>query len=162
VKLQPRCESLPNISFRKGNALSDRAMIIKTIWSERMNPLSTNPNNFTIATDSNGSVVAFGQLKHLATDTLELSSIVVLPPYRGAGLGSKLVKHLLEHRHPPNSKVYLTTISKRRRFYSNLGFKEEILPSSDALPSQLGFEVAAGSIVARLLANDTLIVMKYP
>lgn len=162
MKLQPRCESVINTktSFRKGIP-SDRALIIKSIWSEKLNPLSINPENFTIATDITGHVLAFGQLKHLTTDTLELSSVVVLKPYRGAGLGSKLVKYLLIHRHPPNSKVYLTTISKRHSFYSNLGFKEECLPS-DALPSQLAFEVAAGSIVARLVAKDTLIVMKYP
>ena len=133
-------------------------------------------------------IVAFGQLAELEPGRLfELRSLVTAPEWRGRGIGAELVKRLLdeaasakkegqqrrgesgaaaaEAAEAAAAEVVLTTVSRRRDFYERLGF-EEVPPlsssssSSSGVPKQLRFEVAVGSVVARLAAGDSLIVLR--
>lgn len=120
----------------------------------------------------------------------ELRTLVVAPSWRGQGVGSALVDAVLEQARSASSSsrgsgeggqagssaallaegggggrtlgagvevVYLTTVSRRMAFYRRWGFTEEPLAQ---IPAFLAFEVAAGSLVARLVANDRLVVMR--
>jgi N-acetylglutamate synthase-like GNAT family acetyltransferase len=82
-----------------------------------------------------------------------------LPPpyreYRGRGIGKEIVKQLLESAEDP-STVYLTTLGNTTPFYTGIGFKE-----CSKVPPNLWFECILGTIVARMVANDRLVVMKY-
>lgn len=72
-----------------------------------------------------------------------------------------MLQELLTIAHP--RQVYLTTIGRRTSFYKRAGFQQVPLnPASlpvtlEMLP--LWFEVAAGTVVARIVAGDTLVVM---
>ena len=71
------------LSFRPGTA-SDARVMRQMIWGERMNPLGLAPERFTVATDSAGKLVGFGQLEQ-KDGYLELRSMVVDPSVRCAG-----------------------------------------------------------------------------
>ncbi len=60
-------------------------------------------------------------------------------------------------------QVFLTTIRRRTPFYTRAGF-EEVLLNPASLPLTfsmlpLWFEVVAGTVVARVLAGDELVVL---
>jgi N-acetylglutamate synthase-like GNAT family acetyltransferase len=57
----------------------------------------------------------------------------------------------------PGQQIWLTTIGRRKDFYARGGFEEVAL---DEVPAAMRFEVAAGTVAARLLANDRLLAMK--
>jgi len=120
-------------------------------------------------------IVAFGQLAELEHGALfELRSLVTAPEWRGMGIGAELVRRLLAEAAAAAAsgkaaaaasgetaaEVVLTTISRRREFYERLGFEEVPPSSSSEIPMQLRLEVAVGSVVARLAAGDSLIVLR--
>jgi len=89
----------------------------------------------------------------------ELASVYVLPPYRGKGIGSKLVKqimtrHSMRNRDP--SDVYMLTLASTREWYESLGFRVTEQP-----PDAMRFEIAAGTILANIATGDKLICMQH-
>ncbi|KAK9815533.1 hypothetical protein WJX72_005265 [[Myrmecia] bisecta] len=129
------------------------------VWREKMNPLGLHPERFLVAQDANGAIKGFGQLepKPSSTDAqfLELRTLIVDHSCRGQGVGSAVLQQLVDRA--TNKDIYLTTLRQTRSFYEPAGFKE--VPLKEA-PRSMMFEVAAGTLVARLAAGDALIVMR--
>jgi len=85
-------------------------------------------SSFVVAKDGE-IVIGCVRTKNLSADCIELSSLVVLPQYRGKGIGSELVKRVLKKdaRRP----VYLLCMKSKENFYKNLGFvsiEKDLLP----------------------------------
>lgn len=81
----------------------------------------------------------------------ELASVYVLPKYRGRGVGSELVRrimreHLLLDRSAAD--VYALTLESTLGWYAELGFSKT---DEDEIPSPMRFEVAAGSVITKLI-----------
>ena len=132
------------LTFRTGTA-SDECAMFQMIWAERMNPLGLRPERFTVATDSAGRLLGFGQLEQ-RDGYLELRSMIVVPAARCAGVlylecacqtlpapnvhsacrrqgvGRALLQQLLQRA--GNADILLTTISSRIGFYAAAGFRQ--------------------------------------
>lgn len=74
--------------------------------------------------------------------------------HSGRGVGSALLSELL--RRAGERTVYITTVRTRSAFYEAAGFVQVPLTTS---PQALWLEIAAGLVVARVLAGEELIVM---
>jgi len=161
VRMSGDSSPLSKLRFRRGMQ-ADTFPIALTMVQEFMNPLSINHERFLVAMDEDGQRVGFGQIRELgeAGGLWELASIYVVQEWRGRGLGSELVRRLLDaHSSAGNSlsSVYLLTIASTLGFYSRLGFTQ----CEDAnVPKSMAFEVAAGSVISSVLGNK-LVCMKY-
>ena len=81
----------------------------------------------------------------------ELSSVFVLPEYRGMGIGSELIQRVIQrhvNRGRALSDVYLLTLATTVAWYYNFGF--EVVPEEE-VPAQMAFEIAAGKLITRLI-----------
>lgn len=126
---------------------------------EKMNPLAIDAANFTVVEADEGKLLAFAQLQPVAAaraPTYEFRSLVVDQSSRGQGIGSQLLQHVVSNC--PHD-IYLTTLARTTPFYHKAGFN--LLQPAD-IPKWLWFEVAAGTVVARLAVNDQLVVMHRP
>ena len=153
--------------------------ILKILLAEKLNPLSLDLRNFVIAyapitpppqpsderppyTHGDLDLAGFGQIKPLSSSPAphdkELSSLVVLKPYRHQGLGCQLVEQLLQRASPAPNNVYLITVNKRRNFYERCGFQKV---DDRTMPATLRVEKLLGTPIALAFAQDTLIVMRY-
>ena len=82
----------------------------------------------------------------------ELASVYVIPDYRGQGIGTELIKRVLQ-RHVDRgrklSDVYLLTLATTVQwYYDSFGF--EVVPE-EQVPEQMRFEIAAGKLITRLI-----------
>jgi len=141
-----------------------------------MLPFGLHPERFIIAEEEEGEggrLVAFGQLAELESKDgdcdgddaspllFELRSLVTVPGFRGKGIGAEIVRRLLddakarkEGKGKREASVLMTTITRRKPFYQRLGFNELSPP-----PKELLFEIAIGSIVARIAVGDSIVAM---
>ncbi|GAB4814367.1 hypothetical protein N2152v2_001413 [Parachlorella kessleri] len=120
-----------------------------------MNPLiGLNPPDFTAA-ESDGRLVGFGRLKPLQPGAVEMTSVFVFPEHRGRGVGTAIIRSLCASA--GSQDVYLTTIGRRVALYERFGFVE--VPQCD-IPGPLQFEFRAGTVVAKVAANDRLVVLR--
>mmetsp|Transcript_2866 Transcript_2866/g.5812 ORF Transcript_2866/g.5812 Transcript_2866/m.5812 type:complete len:241 (-) Transcript_2866:519-1241(-) len=138
---------------------NDTWSVLKMIAKEKLNPIALNMNNFVVAKEqTNGHVVGAGQIKSIGRvgdrDAFELSSIVVDDAYRGQGIGKSIVRQILDVKAPADAEIFLLTVEDREGFYTPFGFQK----TSDA-PILLSLEKMIGSVVARLVANQGLIIM---
>lgn len=82
----------------------------------------------------------------------ELASVYVRSEDRGKGIGTELIKRVLQrhvNRGRSISDVYLLTLATTVAwYYDNFGF--EVVPKEE-IPAQMSFEVAAGKLVTRLI-----------
>ncbi|KAG7674981.1 hypothetical protein Ndes2526B_g07825 [Nannochloris sp. 'desiccata'] len=164
-------QNKPGWKITRGASPSHRLQIAKFLLAEKLNPLSLDMQRFVVATTTTPSLeqqklIGFGQLKPLDSHSLELSSLVVDPEYRGRGLGKALIAEILAAA-VPDKAVLLITVTARRKFYEACGF-QEVSPSSTSLiaysvsiPLSLRIEKMIGSPIAQLAAQDSLIIMKY-
>ncbi|KAH7617228.1 hypothetical protein NADE_007014 [Nannochloris sp. 'desiccata'] len=165
-------QNKPGWKITRGASPSHRLQIVKFLLAEKLNPLSLDMQRFVVATTTTTpsleqqKLIGFGQLKPLDSHSLELSSLVVDPEYRGQGLGKALVAEILAAA-VPDKAVLLITVTARRKFYEACGF-QEVSPSSliatthsVGIPLSLRIEKLIGSPIAQLAAQDSLIIMKY-
>ncbi|MDB9924840.1 GNAT family N-acetyltransferase [bacterium] len=196
------------VTLRKG-VQSDLEIIKAGVFRESMNPLGLDPSRFVVAVDEfdPSAIIGFGQLKPWETlsdrpegdlvgnvvrglgltpnwsgDLLELSSLVVEPKKRGQGVGSAIVRRLVEDARVGSSggadssasasvessttsstsntlpMLCLLTLRKTTLFYEKLGFQQII--SDEYVPRPLMVELALGRIVARIVAKDDCVAMK--
>jgi len=126
-----------------------------------MNPLGLRVERFVVAEGSGGEIQGFGQLAPLGgaapsgKQPLELKSLIVEPAHRNAGVGKMLLRELVARAH--DSDIFLTTLASTEPFYESANFSTL---SRDQIPGALLFEYYAGIVVARLAAQQRLIVMR--
>lgn len=140
-------------TYRPARA-SDVQVIRTLVFAEKMNPLIQSHERFVVAVDREDEVLGAGQLAPLGEVGAELKSVVVVPEHRGKGIGSGVVRQLLNQA--GGQAVFLTTISRRATFYEAFGFREL---SKGEIPGPLVAEWLLGSLVARLAVQDRCIVM---
>jgi ribosomal protein S18 acetylase RimI-like enzyme len=142
-------------------AAEHRGAIFGAVLSEKLNPLFLKPGRFTVALDARGgAVVGFGRLRPLAgggaaPGASELVSLIVAPERRGAGVGAALVRELLGRA--GGSEAWLATIGRRAALYRRAGFAGA---ESSPVPRALAPEAAIGALAARVVARDSLVVMR--
>ncbi|MBD3208558.1 MAG: GNAT family N-acetyltransferase [Candidatus Nealsonbacteria bacterium] len=76
-------------------------------------------DSFVVAKEGD-MVVGCTRIKKLPGDCLELASLAVLSEYRRKGIGSTLIKEILEKEQ--KRPIYLITSSDMINFYQNFGF----------------------------------------
>lgn len=87
----------------------------------------------------------------------ELASVWVDPAFRGQGIGTELLRRLLQ-RHcqlcGPVSNVYLLTLASTSKWYrENFGFK--LVPLED-IPQSMTFEVSVGKVVTGVIGSELI------
>lgn len=120
--------SKPTFSLRRAER-SDRASIHRLIAAEHLNPLGIHWQRFLLVVDEQGQIAGCAQVKPHGDGTRELSSLVVVQPYRGLGLARCLIESLQAESQPP---LYLTCRSSLVPLYQRFGFRllamEELTP----------------------------------
>lgn len=111
--------SMANIALRPATQ-SDFPAIRALIWRVGNNPLALDWRRFVVAVDAQGRLAGCGQVKPHRGGLRELASISVRPDLQGQGIGSAVVRHLLELHTPP---LYLTCVESRVPFYRRFGFR---------------------------------------
>eukprot|EP01023_Acetabularia_acetabulum_P027465 TRINITY_DN26009_c0_g1_i6.p1 TRINITY_DN26009_c0_g1~~TRINITY_DN26009_c0_g1_i6.p1 ORF type:complete len:181 (-),score=15.41 TRINITY_DN26009_c0_g1_i6:758-1300(-) len=158
VRIRCQAENVKDVKIRRGKQ-EDMGQIFRMVLRERMNPLSLKPDRFVVAErDGSNELAGCVQLADLKNNFKELRTLIVQPEYRGEGIGQILVSEILKD--VGESEVYLVTLESTFQFYEKFGFVT-IDPSQ--VPEQLWvlrIEVVLGKIVAKLLVNKPLIVMK--
>jgi amino-acid N-acetyltransferase len=137
-----------------------RKAISEDIWSIRfmvlgakLDPTQIRWQQFWVV-ECDGQLVACGQLRNFS-DAQELGSLVVLPAWRGLGLGACLTRYLI---HQANKPLYLECLGQRlAQFYSRFGFK---LISFQDLPLSLKRKFRLSQLGKRLI-NVPVEFMKY-
>ena len=99
---------------------NDQPKITALINKVRINPRNLDWERFIIAEDD-GAMVGCGQIKPHSDGSKELASIAVEPEYQGKGVGSMVMKALLE-REP--GELYLTCLRHNVTYYQKFGFRE--------------------------------------
>ncbi|MDY6939115.1 MAG: GNAT family N-acetyltransferase [Cyanobacteriota bacterium] len=101
-----------------------------------------------------GTVVACAQLRQFS-QAQELGSLVVIPPWRGRGLGTYLVQYLVERATQP---LYLECLGTQlERFYTRLGF---VPISWSELPRSLKLKFGISQL-ARIVFKIPVAIMEY-
>lgn len=148
------------LTFRQANA-KDLTDIKRMVFKERINPLGLSAERFIVAENADGQVLGFGQLQQQPSPQdvhfLELRTLIVDNDARGQGVGTAVMQHLLDTPAAAHTDVYLTTISRTMPFYHKAGFREL---ERRHTPRLLWFEALMGTLVAFLVVQDRLVVMK--
>ena len=97
---------------------ADRTTIRQVIFKAGLFPFRMNWRRFLVV-EASGSIVGVGQVRAHGDGSLEVASIAVVPTWQGKGVGSALVRALVERE---SSDLYLFCLEKREGFYSRLGF----------------------------------------
>eukprot|EP00913_Durusdinium_trenchii_P035687 g33392.t1 len=158
-------------------------MIAFTIAKMIMSPFGLSAPNFLVAVKeaSPEDRVGFAQLRPLdledgsdppkkasegalllrfedESSPLLLASLFVNVEARGQGIGSALVRALLERRKTEQKRrVYALTLKNKLGFFERLQFQEV---SGDDLPEDLSLEVSLGRLIAPLAAGEPLIALR--
>jgi N-acetylglutamate synthase-like GNAT family acetyltransferase len=99
--------------------------------------------------EEDDAVIGIGQIKRHWDGTPELASLVVAEDHRGQGVGSALVRALLE-RHTANhgeEHVYLFCLAQLGAYYGRLGFR---IVSRQTLPWPLAVMHLLGNGLGQL------------
>jgi N-acetylglutamate synthase-like GNAT family acetyltransferase len=107
------------LTFRPAVETDARA-IRSIVLRAGINPRDLDWPRFLVAVDAAGKVVACGQVKPHGDGSLELASIAVRPRLHGRGIGSEIVRRLMESHGPP---LWLMCRSLQTGFYRRLGFE---------------------------------------
>lgn len=107
------------VHFRKALP-KDAPAIRKLIYQSRLNPMNLDWRHFMVAVDDTDSIIGIGQIKRHKDGSRELASIAVQPGYRGLGIGSAIIQHLLAQNAPP---LFLTCRASLELFYQRFGFR---------------------------------------
>jgi N-acetylglutamate synthase-like GNAT family acetyltransferase len=91
------------------------------IHSVGINPMGVDWKRFVVAVNAQDEIIGIGQLKPHGKEILELASIAVEPEYRGQGIASAIIEHLLKDSPRP---LYLMCMSPLGPLYEKFGFHE--------------------------------------
>lgn len=141
-------------TLRPAQADDDR-VIHDLVQEARINPTALDWKRFVVAEDPRGEVIGCGQVKSHGDGSRELASIAVRPEWRGRGVGTAIIQHLLE-RDP--GVLYLICRSRLGPYYEKFGFRaieEAEMPRYFRRLARL-----ASLIEALRLMGDEMLVMK--
>lgn len=99
---------------------SDQGSIRRLVRQVRINPTGLDWRRFVVAVSVTGEIIGCGQVKVHADRSFELASIAVRPEYRGEGVASAIIDHLINISPKP---LYLTCRSNLESFYQRFGFR---------------------------------------
>jgi N-acetylglutamate synthase-like GNAT family acetyltransferase len=132
----------------------DFPLIKGLIYEVRINPAGLDWRRFLVAETREGQFAGCGQLKPHSDGTLELASIAVVPSARNQGLGSLLIRGLLEGASRP---IYLTCRAQLGSFYQRFGFR---ITKRDELSGYFKRISRLADMVQTLqIIRDTMLVM---
>ncbi len=133
----------------------DEKKIKALIHEVGINPMNLDWERFVVA-EADGTFVGCGQIKPHNDGALELASLAVVPERQGTGVGSLLVKALIE-RAP--GELYLMCRSNLASYYRRFGFEEVGL---EAMPRSFKTIYRAAKMFARVIGrgHDGLSVMR--
>ncbi len=137
-----------------------RSATSKDIWSIRwlvlgakLDPTQIRWQQFWVI-ECDGQLVACGQLRNFS-GAQELGSLVVLPAWRGRGLGMVLTQHLI---HQATQPLYLECLGQGlAQFYRRLGF---VQISFEDLPSPMKRKFGLSQLGKRLIGVP-VVFMEY-
>jgi N-acetylglutamate synthase-like GNAT family acetyltransferase len=130
---------MENIIYRKSNK-DDLPQIAKILKKMDLNATGIEASDFMVAAFEK-KILGCARIIELGDNIIELASVAVVGEYRNQGIGSKIIKALLnEGKRRP---VYLMCRKANQLFYEKCGFKE-IFP--DSLPKiyRAKFEAVTG------------------
>ena len=118
MKIKQNYSSLPDKCILRQATSADIWSIRLLVLRAKLDPTQIRWQQFWVI-ECSGNIVACGQLRDYS-GVKELGSLVVLPNWRGRGLGSVLTQHLIESCSQP---LYLECLGERlANFYHNFGF----------------------------------------
>jgi len=85
-----------------------------------INPGGLHWRRFVLAVEEQGRMLGCGQLKPHAGGVFELASIAVQPDHQGRGIGTALIRHMMEIGPRP---LYLMCRTELGGFYERFGFQ---------------------------------------
>ncbi|WP_414584349.1 GNAT family N-acetyltransferase [Scytonema sp. PCC 10023] len=137
-----------------------RSATSKDIWSIRLlvlgaklDPTQIKWQQFWVI-ECDGQLVACGQLRNFSA-AQELGSLVVLPAWRGRGLGTVLTQHLIDQATQP---LYLECLGQRlAQFYRRFGF---VQISFEELPLSMKRKFGLSQLGKRLIGVP-VVFMEY-
>ena len=144
---------LPSECFLRPASASDIWEIRKLVFSAKLDPTQLRWQQFSVI-ECDRKIVACGQLRSFS-EVQELSSLVVLPAWQNQGLGSYLVKHLIQKSTQP---LYLECASWLEEFYTQFGF---VSVSWREVPSPLKEKFRITQFATKLIPVMSLKVMQY-
>ena len=128
--------------------------IRKLVLSAKLDPTQVRWSQFWVI-ECEGNVVACGQLRRFA-GAQELGSLVVASAWRDRGLGSFLVKHLIQEATEP---LYLECLGSRlAKFYTRFGFKAI---AWQELPESLKLKFGISQMASKVLPMISVTLMQY-
>jgi amino-acid N-acetyltransferase len=108
---------MPKITLRKASN-ADIEKIIPYINKYTLDGENLQPEQFIIA-EVNDKLAGFGRIKPYE-NLRELASIGVVEKYRKLGVGSKIIRHIIENF--PDNEIWITTHSPD--YFKKFGFVE--------------------------------------
>jgi amino-acid N-acetyltransferase len=124
------------------------------VLSAKLDPTQIRWSQFWVI-EGDGCLVACGQLRSFP-GAQELGSLVVAPAWRGRGLGSYLVKHLIQQATQP---LYLECLGKKlAEFYTRFGF---VPIAWQELPQSLKWKFGLSQLASKLSPLISVTIMQY-
>jgi len=134
---------------------TDATQIRDLIHLVGINPMGLDWKRFVVAVDDRDEMLGCGQIKPHGRDVLELASIAVYPEQQGKGIGSAIIKHLLQDSPRP---LYLMCESSNGPLYEKFGFREV---SHDEMPRYFQrISRVAGLVTTLARREERLLIMK--
>lgn len=147
------CSLPPGCILRPARA-TDIWLIRKLVLSAKLDPTQIRWSQFWVI-ECEGRIVACGQLRSFP-EAQELGSLVIARAWRGRGLGSYLVKHLIQEATQP---LYLECLgSKLAQFYTRFGF---VPVSWQELPPPLKRKFGLSKLVSTIFPIISVKLMQY-
>jgi N-acetylglutamate synthase-like GNAT family acetyltransferase len=112
-------DTTSGFSLRRATA-ADKRTIHQIISQVHINPMGLDWRHFILAVDGKDNIIGCGQLKPHYDGSVEISSIAVLPEWRGKGVARRVIEYLLA-QHP--GQLYLTCRSELGPLYRKFGFE---------------------------------------
>jgi N-acetylglutamate synthase-like GNAT family acetyltransferase len=136
----------------------DQAAIRQLIRDVGINPLGLHWERFVLAVDAPGAMIGCGQIKIHGDGSRELASIAVVEAWRGRGVASEIIHHLIARHDPP---LYLTCRAGLGTFYQRFGFRPA--QTNELPPYFRRLERLVGLFrFLRLMPREGLLIMIYP
>jgi N-acetylglutamate synthase-like GNAT family acetyltransferase len=134
-------------------AAADQPVIKALIHAVRINPMGLNWERFIVA-DDEGRFVGCAQIKPHNDGARELASLAVIPECQGQGIGSLLVRAMLERE---RGELYLACRSSLTTYYERFGF--QVVPPGE-LPGSFKLQYRFGRLLARLSIFEGPCIMR--